>query len=76
MNKEKLRYITTNPFPVVVMLGGVILGVLNQYPNLIMGVINGFFEGCAFYLVAVFLSHLFYTPNTDSKNKEDENNGN
>ncbi len=56
MNKKKLIFITTNSFSIICLFVGVLLSVLNQYPNYLLMMLNGFIEGLFFYLVALFIS--------------------
>ena len=57
--KEKLILEMLNPFAIFCLMGGVILGVLNGYPNTMMMLIVGLVEGTVFYLLALFFISMF-----------------
>ena len=57
---NKLIHITTNPLCIFMLCGGVVLGVLNQYPDFVLMASQGLIEGFVFYFVGVFISSVFY----------------
>lgn len=72
MNKrrfDKLAFITTNPFSIFCLVVGIILGVLNGFPNTYLTIFAGFLEGGIFYIIAVLISSAFYYEEKEEKGR-------